>query len=97
MPSESRLAKKNKDWWPQQLDVGILRQHSNLSDPNEDGFDYQKEFQSLDLEAVKQDLHALMTEHGTVPGRTERQMVEAVAAPERNVLHRSIAGLIMGT
>ncbi len=62
LPSESRLAKKNKDWWPQQLEVGILRQHSNLSDPNEGDFDYQKEFQTLDLEAVKQDLHALMTD-----------------------------------
>jgi len=61
MPSESRLAKKNRDWWPQQLDIGILRQHSTLSDPYDADFDYAAEFASLDLEAVKKDLHELMT------------------------------------
>ncbi|TMK44051.1 MAG: catalase/peroxidase HPI [Alphaproteobacteria bacterium] len=53
-------AHKNRDWWPNQLDVGILHQQSNLSDPMGKGFDYAKEFKSLDLNAVVKDLHALM-------------------------------------
>ena len=53
-------AHKNRDWWPNQLDVGILHQQSNLSDPMGKGFDYAKEFKSLDLDAVIKDLHALM-------------------------------------
>jgi catalase-peroxidase len=53
-------AHKNRDWWPNQLDVGILHQQSNLSDPMGKGFDYAKEFKSLDLDAVVKDLHALM-------------------------------------
>ena len=52
----------NNDWWPKQLKVSLLRQHSNLSNPMDDGFDYAAEFNSLDLAAVKQDLHALMTD-----------------------------------
>lgn len=52
----------NKDWWPDQLRVDILRQHSSLSDPMEKDFDYAEAFQSLDLESVKKDLHALMTD-----------------------------------
>ncbi len=52
----------NHDWWPKQLKLDILRQHSALSDPLGESFDYAKEFQSLDLEAVKKDLHALMTD-----------------------------------
>lgn len=52
----------NHDWWPKQLKVSLLRQHSNLSNPMDDGFDYAAEFNSLDLAAVKQDLHALMTD-----------------------------------
>ncbi len=53
---------QNKDWWPDQLKVEILRQHSEKTNPMEESFDYAKEFQSLDLEAVKKDLHALMTD-----------------------------------
>ncbi|WP_294297753.1 catalase/peroxidase HPI [uncultured Chryseobacterium sp.] len=53
---------QNKDWWPDQLRVDILRQHSHLSDPMDDGFDYAEAFNSLDLEAVKKDLHELMTD-----------------------------------
>lgn len=53
---------KNLDWWPEQLRVDILRQHSSLSDPMDKDFDYAEEFKSLDLEAVKRDLHALMTD-----------------------------------
>jgi len=52
----------NRDWWPNQLDLRVLHQHSNLSDPMGEGFDYAKEFKSLDLNAVVKDLHALMTD-----------------------------------
>ncbi|MCC9035948.1 catalase/peroxidase HPI [Chryseobacterium sp. Ch-15] len=52
----------NKDWWPNQLRVDILRQHSSLSNPMEKDFDYAEAFQSLDLESVKKDLYALMTD-----------------------------------
>ena len=52
----------NKDWWPNQLNLNILRQHSSLSDPMGESFDYAKEFNSLDLKAVKQDLYDLMTD-----------------------------------
>jgi catalase-peroxidase len=53
---------QNRDWWPNQLKLNILRQHSSLTDPMGDDFDYAKEFQSLDYEALKKDLHALMTD-----------------------------------
>jgi catalase-peroxidase len=52
----------NRDWWPDQLNLKILHQHSPLSSPMEEGFDYAQEFQSLDLAAVKADLKALMTD-----------------------------------
>jgi catalase-peroxidase len=52
----------NRDWWPNQLNIQILHQHSSLSDPMDQGFDYAKEFKSLDLNAVIKDLHALMTD-----------------------------------
>jgi catalase-peroxidase len=54
--------KTNRDWWPNQINLDILRQHSTKSNPMGEAFDYAKEFQSLDLEAVKRDLHALMTD-----------------------------------
>ncbi|MEO3408050.1 catalase/peroxidase HPI [Mucilaginibacter sp. CAU 1740] len=53
---------RNRDWWPNQLKLNILRQHSSLSDPMDEGFNYAEAFKSLDLEAVKTDLHALMTD-----------------------------------
>ncbi|ALR31191.1 hydroperoxidase [Chryseobacterium sp. IHB B 17019] len=53
---------KNLDWWPDQLRVDILRQHSALSNPMDKDFNYAEAFKSLDLEAVKKDLHALMTD-----------------------------------
>ncbi len=53
---------RNNDWWPNQLKLNILRQNSSLSNPLDESFDYAEEFKSLDLEAVKQDLHALMTD-----------------------------------
>ncbi len=52
----------NADWWPNQLNLRILHQHSPLSDPMGRQFDYAKEFKSLDLDAVVKDLHALMTD-----------------------------------
>ena len=51
-----------RDWWPNQLRLDILRQHSSLSDPMDKDFNYAKEFKSLDLKAVKKDLLALMTD-----------------------------------
>jgi catalase-peroxidase len=55
-------AHTNRDWWPNQLRVQLLHQHSSLSDPMGEGFDYAKEFDSLDLNAVIKDLHAVMTD-----------------------------------
>jgi catalase-peroxidase len=52
----------NRDWWPNQLNLKILHQHSSLSDPMGENFDYAKEFNSLDLAAVKKDLLAVMTD-----------------------------------
>ena len=54
--------RSNRDWWPNQLNLDILRQHSSLSDPMGEDFDYAKAFAELDLAAVKRDLHALMTD-----------------------------------
>ncbi|PKF74187.1 catalase/peroxidase HPI [Chryseobacterium sp. PMSZPI] len=53
---------QNQDWWPDQLRVDLLRQHSSLSNPMDKDFDYAEAFKNLDLEAVKKDLHALMTD-----------------------------------
>jgi catalase-peroxidase len=53
---------KNRDWWPDVLDVQVLHRNSTLSDPMGEAFDYAKEFESLDLNAVIKDLHALMTD-----------------------------------
>jgi catalase-peroxidase len=53
---------RNRDWWPEQLDVGVLHQNSRKSDPMGADFDYAAAFRSLDLAAVKRDLHALMTD-----------------------------------
>ncbi|SFH86380.1 catalase/peroxidase HPI [Halpernia frigidisoli] len=52
----------NRDWWPNQLKVNILRQHSDLTNPMDEGFDYAEEFKTLDLQAVKNDLFTLMTD-----------------------------------
>ncbi|AMS44043.1 catalase/hydroperoxidase HPI(I) [Aminobacter sp. Y103A] len=52
----------NRDWWPNMLDLSVLHQHSALSDPMGEAFDYAKEFESLDLDAVIKDLTALMTD-----------------------------------
>jgi catalase-peroxidase len=52
----------NRDWWPNQVNLKVLHQHSDLSDPIGKEFDYAKEFKSLDLNAVTKDLQALMTD-----------------------------------
>ena len=53
---------KNQDWWPNQLNLSILRQHDRKSNPMEEGFNYRDEFKKLDYQALKKDLTALMTE-----------------------------------
>ena len=55
-------AKTNRDWWPNQLNLDVLRQHSRKADPMDEAFDYAEAFQQLDLAAVKKDLAALMTD-----------------------------------
>ncbi len=55
-------APSNAEWWPNQLNVNILHQHSSKSDPMHQGFNYAEEFKSLDLDALIKDLHALMTD-----------------------------------
>jgi catalase-peroxidase len=55
-------SRSNRDWWPNQLDVSVLHRHTDRSDPMGEAFDYAKEFESLDLDAVIADLHKVMTE-----------------------------------
>ncbi|MGA9837288.1 MAG: catalase/peroxidase HPI, partial [Gemmatimonadaceae bacterium] len=69
MPNEAKCpvphagaGTSNRDWWPNQLKLELLRQHSSKSDPMGQDFDYAEEFRSLDLKAVKKDLAALMTD-----------------------------------
>ena len=52
----------NRDWWPNQLNVNVLHQHSSNSNPSNHGFNYKEAFNSLDYDALKQDLHDLMTD-----------------------------------
>lgn len=52
----------NREWWPNQLKLNILRQNSSLSNPMNEGFNYTEEFKSLDLDALKKDLYDLMTD-----------------------------------
>jgi catalase-peroxidase len=60
LPATGRSA-SNRDWWPNQLNLKILHQHSPLSDPMDKSFNYAREFKSLDLAAVKKDLSSVMT------------------------------------
>ncbi|MGB3224667.1 MAG: catalase/peroxidase HPI [Desulforhopalus sp.] len=60
--SKHTVGTSNRDWWPNQLQLDILRQHSSKSSPMGEDFNYAEEFNSLDLNAVKKDLHALMTD-----------------------------------
>jgi len=56
------IGNTNKDWWPNQLDLSCLRQNSSLSNPMDENFDYKEAFESLDYNALKKDLTALMTD-----------------------------------
>jgi catalase-peroxidase len=58
----STKSRRNRDWWPEMLDISALHQNSKLSDPMGEAFDYAKEFHTLDLDAVIADLRALMTD-----------------------------------
>jgi catalase-peroxidase len=60
-PQATSRGRTNRDWWPNQLNLDILHQHSSKSNPMGEGFNYAKEFKSLDLAAVKKDLRELMT------------------------------------
>ena len=62
MTSNSSSGTSNKDWWPEQLNLNILHQHDRKSDPMDEGFDYRKEFEDIDYDALKQDLNDLMTD-----------------------------------
>jgi len=53
---------RNRDWWPEHLDIGVLHTNAPAADPMGEAFDYAKEFESLDIDAVIKDLHALMTD-----------------------------------
>lgn len=53
---------KNRDWWPNALNVSVLRQHTNVTNPMGESFDYATAFKSLDFNALKRDLEALMTD-----------------------------------
>ncbi len=61
-PTASGGGTANRDWWPNQLNLNILHQHSSKSNPLGADFDYAEAFNKLDYEALKQDLHALMTD-----------------------------------
>ena len=61
-PNAISAGRSNRDWWPNQLNLRILHQHSSLSDPMGPDFVYAEAFKKLDLLAVKADLHALMTD-----------------------------------
>jgi catalase-peroxidase len=97
----------NRDWWPNQLSLKILHQHSSLSDPMDKDFNYAEAFKSLDLAAVKKDLLAVMTDskdwwpadfghyawHGIAQAPTALPTAVAVPAVDSSALRRSIAGL----
>ena len=51
---------RNRDWWPEHLDLGVLHTNAPVADPMGEAFDYAREFESLDIDAVIKDLHALM-------------------------------------
>ncbi|WP_209679074.1 catalase/peroxidase HPI [Methanohalophilus levihalophilus] len=62
MGSNARGGMSNRDWWPNQLNLSILHQHSSKSNPMGEDFNYAEEFKKLDLEGLKKDLYALMTD-----------------------------------
>src|SRR4030088_1404073 len=61
-PAMHSTGRLNREWWPNQLNIGVLHQNAPESNPMGEAFDYAKEFDSLDLNAVIKDLHALMTD-----------------------------------
>ncbi|MEP3350876.1 MAG: catalase/peroxidase HPI [Marinomonas sp.] len=61
-PQSAARGTSNKDWWPNQLDLSVLHQHSDKSNPMGGDFDYAEEFKTLDLEALRKDLYDLMTD-----------------------------------
>ena len=71
-------APANAGWWPNQLNLKILHQHSPLSDPMDKEFNYAEEFKSLDLDAVIKDLHALMTDIAGLVARGLRPLWAAL-------------------
>jgi hypothetical protein len=79
----------NRDWWPNQLNIQVLHQHSALSNPMGEAFDYAKEFKSLDLNAVIKDLQALMTDSVASGFRPLRRAVHSHGVAQRgHVPHR---------
>ena len=62
MTTHSSSGTSNKDWWPNQLNLNILHQHDVKSNPMDDDYDYRKEFEKIDYEALKKDLNDLMTD-----------------------------------
>src|SRR5438874_11805743 len=60
-PNPTFRGRSNRDWWPNQLNLNILQQHSPLSNPMGNDFNYAEEFKKLDFQALKKDLYALMT------------------------------------
>ncbi len=62
LASNSNSGTSNKDWWPNQLNLSILHQHDNKSNPMDEEFDYREEFKKLDYAALKEDLNNLMTD-----------------------------------
>lgn len=60
--TSSRISKSNREWWPNQLNLHVLHQHSSLSNPMDKTFNYAEEFKKLDYQALKKDLNALMTD-----------------------------------
>jgi catalase-peroxidase len=61
-PVPHSRGRMNRDWWPNQVNVGVLHQNTPDADPMGESFDYAKAFDSLDLDALVKDLHALMTD-----------------------------------
>ena len=62
MTTHSSSGTSNKDWWPNQLNLNILHQHDVKSNPMDDDYDYRKEFEKIDYDALKKDLNDLMTD-----------------------------------
>ncbi|WP_190015339.1 catalase/peroxidase HPI [Streptomyces lucensis] len=60
-PTPTRRPRTNRDWWPNQLDLQVLHQHSPRSNPMDEDFDYAKEFATLDVDALKRDVFEVMT------------------------------------